>query len=175
MEASWTNQLTALAIILLLVAAWRWHGAGVVEPDHIPGIDAPTAVLLVRADDCPDRRSAMERWAAEARAASIGGPPVRWMVAVVDAAEPRLDSGLAALPRLGPDAAARAGRALLRANLDGTPALLLVDGEGQVVFADHFTLSGAGARLALAAELVPMLVPDRPTAGAVSAPMLPEA
>lgn len=171
MGASWTNQLTAAAIVLLMVAAWRWHGAGVVAPDRIPGIDAPSAVLLVRADDCPDRRAAMERWAGEVAPATVDGAPVRWMVGSVDGREPGLDPQMEALPRLTPDAAARAARALLRAGLDGTPALLLVDAEGQVIFADHFTPAGPGPRLALAAELVPMLAPEQPAGSSEAAPL----
>jgi len=176
MQASWTHQTTAVAIVLLIVTAWRWHAAEVADPDRIPEIDAPTAVLLVRADDCPDRRAAMTRWSEGAAKAALEGMPVRWMVAAVDGREPGLAPELDALPRLDRPATARAARALLRAGLDGTPALLLLDGEGRVVLADHFTLEGAGNRLMLAAELTPLLAPEpRTLAAALPASTTPEA
>ncbi|MDZ7778462.1 MAG: hypothetical protein U5R14_00810 [Gemmatimonadota bacterium] len=155
---SYSTITLAMAGILLGVAGWRWHEAAVVRPDHFPGVDPPAAILVVQERDCPDRRAAMAVWLDDLHASDAGASlPVYLGVLGDDPGllDPRTDE----LPRLPSAEASTAARALLRAGLSGTPALIVLDSEGHVLLADTFATTGPGARLALAADLLPAVRP----------------
>lgn len=142
------------AAVLLVMAGRRWHEAAVAQPDRIVGVDPPSAILLVQERDCPDRRAAMAAWLEDLRATRAGETLPVYLAALGNEAgslDPRMDD----LPRLQEVQTSIAARALLRAGLSGTPALLLLDDDGHVLMADTFATSGPGARLALAADLLP--------------------
>lgn len=155
----------AAAGALLVTAGWRWHSAAVAMPDHIGSVDRPSAVLLVQERDCPDRRAAMARWLETMRATQAGsGLPVSLAVIRGDAGG--LDPVLGSLPRLDGEGVARAARAVRRAGIPGTPALILLDDEGRVLLTDTFAPTGeSGPRLALAATLLPEIHPSSDSDG----------
>lgn len=157
MKEPWTLGMLAAAMILIALAGWRWHESAAASPDRIPGVEGPTLLLLVGGGDCPDRRAAMMQWV---QSVERKGDPPDLPVAVgvlrsrTRGMDPGLDVELAGIPRLDPHGTSRAARAALRAGLEGTPALLLLDGGGRVLLADAFTERGPGPRFALAAGLL---------------------
>lgn len=152
------------ACLLLTLSALRWHEAAAASPDVIAGIDRPTAVLLVQSRDCPDRTAAMTRWLAE-RVASDGARELPISLGVLGDGPGTLPDLLAILPRLGEADTRVAARAVLRAGIPGTPALILVDGDGAVLLADTFDPRGPGPRVMRAAALFPSIVATTPTDG----------
>lgn len=152
-----------LVATLTLAGVWRWHQAGANAPLKVAEVDGPTAVLIIQDGDCPDRRAAMTRWLEQVGRAAPGDD-LRLRVAAVG---PR-GRGITRLEGIGPldlpslDAreAERAGRALLRSPARGTPALLLLDGEGHPMFAATFTQTGPGPRLEVARAMILALTPQ---------------
>ncbi len=157
MEKTWRRACFAAALTLLGLTAWQWHQADVARPGRIDGVEEPTAILLLQAGDCPDRRAAVLRWLEE-RSERTDSSRLALMVGYLAGGQASPDGPVARLPRLEPDELAAAERALLRAGVEGTPALLLVDATGTVVLADHFTTTGLGAR----ADVVGLLETGRP-------------
>jgi hypothetical protein len=157
MKEPWTLGMLTAAIILIALAGWRWHEAVAASPDRIPGVEGPSLLLLVGGGDCPDRRAAMMQWV---RSVGRTEDPLALPMAVGvlpsrgGGVDPGLDMELAGTPRLDPHGTSRATRAALRAGLEGTPALLLLDDRGRVLLADAFTERGPGPRFALAAGLL---------------------
>jgi len=156
MRPSLFTLLTVSASLgFLLVGGWRWHRVAAAEPDRIGGVEEPTAILLVQSWDCPDRTAAMTSWIQDVLAAP-GPLPLR--LGIVDA-EGSLASGLDRLPRLDRKGVAAASRAVQRAGVPGTPALLVLAPDGSIILIDTFAIDGPGPRLALAANLLPQLHP----------------
>ena len=121
METTWRRACLGAALVLVGLTLWRWHEVDAVRPARIEGVEGPTAILLLQPGDCPDRRAAVLRWL-EGRPGREGTEPLR--------PPSVLDAPFARLPRLGAGEIPEAERALLRAGVEGTPALLLVDAEG---------------------------------------------
>ncbi len=156
--------ILGMAAALLVAAAWRWHEAGAALPDRIASIDTPSAVLLVQAWDCPDRQAAMGAWLRGVRSGGQAGAlPV--LLGVLGDEPGFLDPGLVALPRLDPQNVSRLARAVRRAGIPGTPALIVLDGDGRVLLTDTFATNGPGPRLALAATLLPTIHPPSASGG----------
>lgn len=156
------NTMLLSACLLLALSALRWHEAAAAAPDVVGGIDRPSAVLLVQPGDCPDRTAAMARWLAQ-RVASGGTRELPVSVGVLDDGPGALPDPLADLPRLGKADTRAAARAVLRAGIPGTPALILLDGSGAVLLADTFDPRGLGPRMMRAAELFPSIAATAPT------------
>ncbi|MEX2465294.1 MAG: hypothetical protein WD995_00195 [Gemmatimonadota bacterium] len=147
-----------LATTLLVLAAQRWHEAAVALPDRIASVDEPSVVLLVQALDCPDRRASMIAWLDRIEAEDpTRAVPV--LLGVLDEDSGSLGPTLDALPRLAPEDVSRAARAVMRSGISGTPAVILLDGEGRVLLTDTFATTGPAPRLALAATLLPRVQP----------------
>lgn len=163
---SYSTITLLVATILLIMAGRRWHEAAVAQPDRIAGVDPPSAILLVQERDCPDRRAAVAAWLAELRATG-GGEALPVYLAALGNETGSLDPRMDELPRLQEVQTSIAERALLRAGLSGTPALLLLDDDGHVLMADTFATTGPGARLALAADLLPAVHSFTTPTGAV--------
>jgi hypothetical protein len=156
--------ILALAAGLLVAAAWRWHEAGAAFPDRIASVDTPSAVLLVQAWDCPDRQAAMVQWVRGiGPGSSAAALPV--LLGVLGDEPGFLDPSLEALPRLDPHDVSEMARAVRRSGIPGTPALILLDGEGRVLLTDTFATDGPGPRLALAATLLPTIHPPSASGG----------
>lgn len=156
------NAMLLSACMLLTLSAFRWHEAAAAAPDVVGGIDRPSAVLLVQPGDCPDRTAAMTRWLAE-READGGAREIPVSVGVLREGPGMLPAPLADLPRLGKADTRVAARAVLRAGIPGTPALILLDGTGAVLLADTFEPRGLGPRMMRAAELFPSIAAVTPT------------
>ncbi len=148
-----------LVAVLVLTAGWRWHRAALDTPLRVIHAEEPSAVLVVQAGDCPDRRAAMEDWLrARAHNGSAGGLPLQLAILTRDdradeetsaaGTDTMLGEPLQRLPALPPDEARRAGRALLRTGARGTPAVLILDGAGRPMVASTFTATGPGPGLA---------------------------
>lgn len=150
------------ACMLLTLSAFRWHEAAAAAPDIIGGIDRPSAVLLVQPKDCPDRTAAMTRWLA-GRMESGRPQDIPVAVGVLGDGLGALPDPLGILPRLGEAATRVAARAVLRAGIPGTPALILVDSDGAVLLADTFDPRGPGPRMMRAAALFPSIAATHPT------------
>lgn len=152
------------AAFLAAGGLWRWHGAAVVQTDQLEGVHTPAAVLLVRHDDCPDRRAGMLAWLRGAAPDEALGAPLPVFLGVLsEGGGLPLPEPLDEMPRIDGADARRAGRALLRAGVGGTPALVMVDHEGRVLLTESFTQDGPGPRLALTARLAPSLSPGATT------------
>lgn len=158
------NAMLLSACMLLAVSAFRWHEAAAAAPDIIAGTDRPSAVLLVQPQDCPDRTAAMTRWVAE-RMESGGVRELPVAVGVLRDGPGALPDPLATLPRLGDADTRAAARAVLRAGIPGTPALILVDVDGAVLLADTFDPRGPGPRMMRAAALFPSIAATHPMDG----------
>ena len=160
-----------LGVVLVLTAGWRWYRAALDTPLQVIYAEEPTAVLVVQAGDCPDRRAAMEDWIqARTHDGRVGEMPLQ--LAILDRDERAqedltgagsgvlLGESLGRLPALPPDEARRAGRALLRSGARGTPALLLLDGAGRPMLASTFTATGPGPGLADLTAVAQALAPS---------------
>jgi hypothetical protein len=139
--------LGGAGILLLAVSAGRWHAAAVAAPLSLASLEGPAAVLVLQEGDCPDRSAALARWLEPARDAWGEAVPlaVAWIGGVPAVAPPLLED----LPRLPEEDVVRAGRALLRLESEGTPALLLVDRRGVPLVGETFGEAGLGPRLGL--------------------------
>lgn len=141
------------ACVFLALSALRWHEAAAAAPDVIAGVDRPSAVLLVQRGDCPERTAAMTRWLA---GQSAQGPtralPIS--IGVLGDGPGALPAALAGLSRLEEAHTNVAARAVLRAGVPGTPALILLDGNGTVLLVDTFGTNGPGPRIMRAASLL---------------------
>lgn len=152
------------ACLLLTLSAFRWHEAVAAAPDIMGGIDRPSAVLLVQSKDCPDRTAAMTRWLA-ARMESGETRELPILLGVLGDGSGALPDPLGILPPLGEADTRVAARAVLRAGIPGTPALILVDGDGAVLLADTFDPRGPGPRMMRAAALFPSIAATNPKDG----------
>lgn len=152
-----SNLMLVLAATLVVMTLWRWHSAAVILPDRAGSGGQPAAVLLVQEWDCPDRRAAMASWLKTLRT-TMAAEELPVSLAMLDEETGSLDPILASLPRLGRRDVSRVARAVQRAGIPGTPALILLDGEGRVLLTDTFAPGGAGPRLALAATLLPRML-----------------
>jgi hypothetical protein len=157
------------ACLLLSLSALRWHEVAASAPDVIAGIDRPSALLLVQRGDCPDRTAAMTRWIAQ-RTANGGTAALPVSVGVLGEGPGSLPEPLEPLPRLGKDETRIAARAVLRAGIPGTPALIVVDENGGVLLADTFDPRGPGPRMMRAAALFPSITATTPTNGTTPTP-----
>lgn len=155
------NTMLLSACMLLTLSAFRWHEAAAAAPDIIAGTDRPSAVLLVQPKDCPDRTAAMTRWLADRM--ESGGQELPVAVGVLGDGPGALPDPLGLLPRLGEADTRVAARAVLRAGIPGTPALILVDVDGAVLLADTFDPRGPGPRIMRAAALFPNIAATYPT------------
>jgi len=154
MRPSLFTLLTVSASLwFLLVGGWRWHRVAAAESDRIRGVEEATAVLLVQSWDCPDRTAAMTAWI---RSVLAGPGPLPLLLGIVGA-EGSLGPELDRLPRLDRKNVAAASRAVQRAGVPGTPALLVLAPDGSIILIDTFAIDGPGPRLALAANLLPQL------------------
>lgn len=158
------NAMLLSACMLFTLSAFRWHEATAATPDIIAGIDGPSAVLLVQPKDCPDRTAAMTRWLAE-RKERGGARDLPVAVGVLRDGPGALPDPLAILPRLGNADTRAAARAVLRAGIPGTPALILVDVDGAVLLADTFDPQGPGPRMMRAAAFLPSIAATNPMDG----------
>jgi hypothetical protein len=161
---SLSNLTIVLAATLLAMAIWRWHSAAVIDPDRVASGGQPAAVLLIQEWDCPDRRAAMAGWLERLRT-NVEAEELPVSLAVLDQRTGDLDPILSSLPRMGREDVSRVARAVQRTGIPGTPALILLDGEGRVLLTDTFGTSGAGPRLALAATLLPRILPPSVSTG----------
>lgn len=180
--------LTILVAVLSLAAGARWHQGALAAPDRIEVSEGPALLLVLRSDDCPDRRAGLERWLSDLGVDIPLRPPgVPWDRPARGGRQEGKVPGLGlrvvhlsgspgflgwppgeGLPtRVRPvdaDLGRRASRALKRAGVRGTPAFLLLDGQGRVMLGEEVTNEGPGPRLALAGRLIPGLVsPPEPT------------
>jgi hypothetical protein len=165
MRASSTTILVGACIVLTLMGGWRWHRWESVRPGRVAAGPGGAAVLLLRDDDCPDRRRGMMDWIQAAGWEEGTGGPLPLVVGTLRGGGERLHPGLAGLPRLDRRGAREAQRAALRAGIQGTPALLLVDPSGRVLLAEGFTDAGPGPGLGLIARTVPELARGLPSTG----------
>lgn len=149
------SRLSLLATVLLVaLAAVRWHESAAAAPDRVEGMEGPAAVLVVQPGDCPERSAAMMRWLAGFKRGDGGQSRLQLAVAVLGDDTDALDRDLTALPRLGPVDTRSVARAILRSGAPGTPALVLVGMDGTVLTADTFAPGGVGRRLLDAADLL---------------------
>lgn len=157
------HTMLLLACVLLALSALRWHEAAAAAPDVIAGVDSPSAVLLVQRGDCPERTAAMTRWLAKrAEHGELRRLPIS--LGVLGEGPGTLPAPLSILSRLEGSDTRTAARAVLRAGIPGTPALILLDGNGTVLFADTFGPHGPGPRIMRAASLLSTLAETGPTA-----------
>ncbi|MEX2472213.1 MAG: hypothetical protein WEA34_08550 [Gemmatimonadota bacterium] len=156
------HTMLLFACVFLSLSALRWHEAAVAAPDVIAGVERPSAVLLVQPGDCPDRTAAMTRWLV-GQGEDGGARALPVSIGVLGDGPGALPDPLAALPRLGETDTRTAARAVLRAGIPGTPALIIVDGNGAVLLADTFEPRGPGPRIMRAAALFPRIAATTPT------------
>lgn len=155
--------LFCVGLLLAMSAGWKWHSAALMEPDRIQVWDGPTLVLVLREDDCPDRRAGLARWLGEVWAGegrighAIEGPRVA--LALIWGDLESVEPVLRGVQALGPRQARQAARALGRAGVTGTPGFLLVDGEGRVLLAEEIDEDGPGGRLKLSLSVAEHLLP----------------
>ena len=158
------NRLMLLSAgVLLAVAAFRWHEAAAAAPDRIRGADGSSAVLVVQTGDCPLRRAAMMRWLVAFQETVSGSASAPVSLAVLRDGPGAVDDRLTSLPRLGASDTRSAARAVLRAGVPGTPAVVLLDPDGDVLLADTFAPDGVGSRFLAASSLLREVTrPDLP-------------
>lgn len=144
-----------------------------------PFQDLPSGgvVLVVQPGDCPDRTRTLTRWLEGIRRQEAGAGPgesVPVGVAVLGPADvplpPLIWAALDGLPRLDEPEAGRAARALRGMAVEGSPALLVVDGRGRPVLASDFTPEGTMPGLATALAVNPRVPPPFPSPAEAVAP-----
>ncbi len=184
--------LMILAVVVSMAAGMKWHQGAVASVDQLDLGGVPSLLLVLRADDCPDRRGGMDRWLSSLGMASPqqpsgtsvdpfhpgGGeegsvPGLDLLVVHLSPAGGPTSGELADGPlsrfrSVEADVAGPASRALRRAGVSGTPALLLLDGDGRVLLGEEVTEEGPGPRLALAGRIIQGLVAP-PTPGSDAA------
>jgi len=143
---------------LFILAGWRWAGALAAAPIQVADVHQPTVVLVAQPGDCPDRRAAMSAWLSLALAEAPRAD-LQLSLAMLRGGAPPTGPPLAELPALSEKEMSRAERALLRAGVTATPALLLLDAGGVPVMGAAFTETGLEARLVQAVQSLAALMP----------------
>lgn len=156
-ETQTTRIMLATTVVLLALSAFRWHQAAAAAPDRIREADGAVAVLVVQPGDCPLRRAAMMAWltAFRGRSRAPARPPVA--LAVLRDGPGAVDDRLTSLPRLGAADTRTAARAILRAGAPGTPAVVLLGPDGDVLLADTFEPDGLGPRILRGAHILSLV------------------
>lgn len=164
----------AALLVVIGLAGWRGVDRAANQPVHaLADSSGPTAVLVVQAGDCPDRRAALEGWlnGVQAHGTDRGAPRLQRLV--LRGPAPDSGSALADLPDVPAQDEGALVKALRRSGTPGTPALVLFDERGHPLFAGGFQVDGPPAGLAPAARVLGALTAAPRLGSPVPRGMLP--